>query len=71
MRHRSSVIELVLIVAASAAVIGTAVRWRLAQDLETRTSPPVLRDLHGADEFRAQFNTDRGKTRLVLLLSPT
>jgi hypothetical protein len=33
------------------------------------TSPLV--DLSGPDEFRKQFNEDRGHVRLVLLLSPT
>jgi hypothetical protein len=29
------------------------------------------RDLESLDEFRTVFNQDRGKLRLVLLLSPT
>jgi hypothetical protein len=32
---------------------------------------PALRDLERVDELKALFNHDRGKTRLVLLLSPT
>jgi hypothetical protein len=32
---------------------------------------PVLQDLEGVDAFKAQFNKDRGKPRVVLLLSPT
>ena len=36
-------------------------------------APPAqeLRDLQSVDELRAAFNADRGRPRLVLLLSPT
>ncbi len=30
-----------------------------------------LQELHSIDELRERFNADRGKPRLVLLLSPT
>jgi hypothetical protein len=32
---------------------------------------PTLSDLKSVDELRTLFNQDRGKPRLVLLLSPT
>ena len=32
---------------------------------------PVLQDLNGVEELKARFNKDRGKPRIVLLLSPT
>jgi hypothetical protein len=32
---------------------------------------PVLQELKGVDELKARFNRDRGKPRIVLLLSPT
>jgi len=70
-RLRSPLTQLALLAIASAVVVGTTVRWRISRDAETQASVPVLRDLRGPDEFRAQFNADRDKTRLVLLLSPT
>lgn len=30
-----------------------------------------LTELRGVDELRARFNADAGKTRLILVLSPT
>jgi len=35
------------------------------------TAAPRLSDLKGVDELRTLFNSDVGKVRLVLLLSPT
>lgn len=35
------------------------------------TAAPKLSDLKGVDELRTMFNSDVGKVRLVLLLSPT
>jgi hypothetical protein len=35
------------------------------------TAAPTLTDLKGVDELRSLFNSDVGKVRLVLLLSPT
>jgi len=37
----------------------------------TATPAPVLTDLHGPDELKAQFNKDSGMPRLILLVSPT
>lgn len=35
------------------------------------TPAPVLTDLNGPDELKAQFNRDAGVPRLILLISPT
>jgi len=35
------------------------------------TPAPVLTDLHGPDELKAQFNKDSGMPRVILLVSPT
>ena len=37
----------------------------------TATPVPVLTDLHGPAELKAQFNKDSGVPRLILLVSPT
>jgi hypothetical protein len=37
----------------------------------TATPAPVLTDLHGPDELKAQFNKDSGVPRIILLVSPT
>jgi hypothetical protein len=36
-----------------------------------RKHEPVLEDLKSLEEFKARFNEDEGKPRIVLLLSPT
>jgi hypothetical protein len=35
------------------------------------TRPPTLVDMGAVEDFRARFEAGQGKTRLVLLLSPT
>ena len=35
------------------------------------TAAPVLQDLHGVAQLRSQFDSDRNRVRIVLLLSPT
>ena len=35
------------------------------------TPMPVLTDLHGPDDLKAQFNQDVGVPRIILLVSPT
>jgi hypothetical protein len=37
----------------------------------TAATAPVLQDLRGIDELRSLFDSDQGKIRIVLLLSPT
>jgi hypothetical protein len=37
----------------------------------TATPAPVLTDLNGPDDLKAQFNADSGVPRLILLVSPT
>lgn len=37
----------------------------------TATLAPVLTDLNGPDDLKAQFNADSGVPRLILLVSPT
>jgi hypothetical protein len=42
-----------------------------AQAIETEPEEAVLNDLDSLEELQEIFNRDAGKTRLVLLLSPT
>jgi len=37
----------------------------------TATPAPVLTDLQGPDDLKAQFNQDSGVPRVILLVSPT
>jgi hypothetical protein len=48
--------------------------WLIAESpLFHKTAPPGLRlsDLRAVSQLRAQFNADKGTTRLILVLSPT
>ena len=36
-----------------------------------KSQPPTLEEISGIESFKAQFNADAGKPRVVLLLSPT
>ena len=36
-----------------------------------KPGPPTLVELEGVEALQARFNRDAGKTRVVLLLSPT
>jgi hypothetical protein len=40
-----------------------------AEAAEKKT--PAMNDLESVNELRTQFNSDKGKRRLLLLLSPT
>ena len=50
-------------------VIGTRTPWMTGQ--AAAYAAPTLSDLKSVDELKTLFNRDRGKPRLVLLLSPT
>jgi hypothetical protein len=52
------------------AVIAAAI-WFLNQWRHSTNTTTTLHDLSSVDVLRAQFNQDAGKTRLILLLSPT
>jgi hypothetical protein len=43
----------------------------LARSYSVATAAPKLADLRGVDELKTLFNQDKGKIRLVLLVSPT
>ena len=49
-------------------VIDTRTPWSAARQIY---AAPTLSDLKSVDELKTLFNQDRGKPRLVLLLSPT
>ena len=48
--------------------INTRTPWNATQQI---SAAPTLSDLKSVDELKTLFNQDRGKPRLVLLLSPT
>ena len=58
--------------AAAAAVVVMAT-WgpSPARPYTVATAAPKLADLRGVDELKTLFNQDKGKIRLVLLVSPT
>jgi hypothetical protein len=70
LRLRPSLGCTVLAVTAGMVLAGGAARWRVSGTLRAQ-APTTLVDLQSTAELRAQFNTDRGNARLVLLLSPT
>jgi len=57
----------VLVITVSAMLTAVVASPRVA----TAQSTPPLVDLSGPAAFKKQFNEDRGRVRLVLLLSPT
>ena len=48
--------------------IDSRIPWTTTQAIH---AAPTLSDLKSVDELKTLFNQDRGKPRLVLLLSPT
>ena len=62
MKSRSGSMLVVLMVAIG--VMGGSVR-------SAEKAPPVLEELKTVDQLKEQFNSDKGKKRLLLLLSPT
>ena len=57
-----------MIVSLCAALVISAPALR---PVDAAASRAALTDLHSVDELKALFDTDVGKTRLVLLVSPT
>jgi len=49
-------------------VVDTSSPWNASQPIY---AAPTLTDLKSVDDLKTLFNQDRGKPRLVLLLSPT
>lgn len=44
---------------------------RSATSQDTPDEPQKMEDLKSVDDLKSQFNADKGKRRLLLLLSPT
>jgi len=64
--------SIVLAGLAGAALLGATTEAPRALTQATATNAaPVLRELSGVADLRALFEADRGKVRIVLLLSPT
>ena len=66
MKFRALVAAIGLWVASGA--IDARMLWNANQPIY---AAPTLSDLKSVDELKTLFNQDRGKPRLVLLLSPT
>ena len=52
-------------------VVATMCGSSLVRSDVVATAAAKLTDLRGVDELRTLFNQDKGKVRLVLLVSPT
>jgi hypothetical protein len=60
------------VVVASLALATTAPAWRAsATEPSSSARAATLVDLHGPGDLRERFNSDLGKSRVVLLVSPT
>jgi len=71
-RLASVVLFLTLVLIACGAPATTTAPSTNALGTQVAATPaPVLTDLHGPDELKAQFNKDSGMPRLILLVSPT
>jgi len=51
-------------------ITGVACAFGAATAFGADKETPVLEDLKSLDELKTQFNADKGKRRLLLLLSP-
>ncbi len=60
------------VLVASLSLATTAPLWRAsAAEPSSSTRAATLVDLHGPRDLRERFNGDLGKSRVVLLVSPT
>ena len=63
---------LVFVACGAPAQTSTNVPSTNASGVQVTAMPaPVLTDLNGPDDLKAQFTTDSGVPRLILLVSPT
>jgi hypothetical protein len=59
-------------VLATAALVGRSTALAAPLQSKIAAPPPAsLVDLRGPSDLRAAFNNDRGRLRIILLLSPT
>lgn len=64
--------SLVLVGLVGATLVGaTAAAPRALTQATAKNATSALQDLRGVADLRALFESDRGKVRIVLLLSPT
>ena len=68
MNMRSRALVAVIGLCVTFGAIDTRTPWNEHQPIH---AAPALSDLKSIDELKTLFNQDRGKPRLVLLLSPT
>ena len=68
--RRPTLPRVVLALTAGLVLFCGAPRWRDPVSVHAEAAPALV-DLTSAADLRAQFNTDQGNPRLILLLSPT